>query len=182
MNDDALIELLHERFIAHGWHDASAWEGAKGQLSSELLASIRWMEETGGEPAVAPWWQPGDALKVCDCSTESPAARRSLCYDRAAWEKRKKARPEGDAVSMAAEHDARLMAEEEYLELQERGDFDLKSSSWLLTADAVRSKGGAIFGDRRFGRAFIYCNGAESYYGVRGFRAVAEKSSCSRTL
>lgn len=174
MDDDALIALVRERFDAHGWHDASGWPEVAGQLTSQLLESALWMEETGGEPAVAPWWQPGDSLTLCDCSAESPAGRRSLCYDRAAWEKRKKARPVGDAVSAAAEHGARLMTEGEYLELQQRGAFDLKSSSWLLTEDEVREQGGAIFGDRRFGRTFIYCNGAESYYAVRGFRAVAE--------
>lgn len=172
MNDADLIALLHGRFVDRGWHDASAWSDVDSQLAPELLDAVRWMEETDGEPAVAPWWQPGDPLAICDCSTESPVGRRSLCYDRAAWEKRKKARPEGDAMSMAAEHGTRLMSESEYLEFQQYGVFDLKSSSWLLTGEEVRAQGGAIFGDRRFGRTFIYCNGAESYYSVRGFRVV----------
>lgn len=174
MNDADFIALLHARFDDHGWHDASDWDAVENQLIPEFLDTVRWMEETGGKPAVAPWWQPGESLAICDCATESPAGRRSLCYDRAAWEKRKKARPEGDAVSMATDHGARLMSESEYLELQRHGTFDLKSSSWLLTEEAVRERGGAIFGDHRFGRTFIYCNGAESYYAVRGFRAVVE--------
>lgn len=174
MGDEALIELVRERFEAHGWYDASDWREASERMTPRIIEALGWMEETGGEPAVAPWWQPGDPLVLCDCSIESPVGRRSLCYDREAWEKRKKARPEGDAVSVAAEHGARLMTEEEYLMLQEHGAFDLKSSSWLLTDDAVREKGGAIFGDRRFGRTFVYCNGADSYYAVRGFRAVVQ--------
>lgn len=174
MNDSDLIDNLRRRFDQNGWHDASDWSAVEDQLSPALLSSVRWMEETDGEPAVAPWCKLADALVICDCSKESPHARRSLCYDRAAWEKRKKARPEGDAVSMAADHGARLMNEAEYLELQRHGSFDLKSSSWLLTEESVREQGGAIFGDCRFGRAFIYCNGAESYYAVRGFRAVVE--------
>ena len=167
-----ISELLHERFIDHAWHPADQWESVEAQLSQLDNAAIAWMEETGGEPAVAPWWKPGEPLVVCDCSEQSPQERRSLCYDRAAWEKRKKARPEGDAVSTAKDHGTRLMSEDEYLQLQAHGAFDTKTSSWLLTEGAVREQGGALFGDRRFGRAFIYCNGAESYYSVRGFRTV----------
>ena len=164
---------MRERFESHGWHDASLWDEAAAQLSVALLEAARWMEETGGEPAVASWWTAGEPLVLCDCSAESPAGRRSLCYDRAAWEKRKKARPEGDAVSLAADHGTRLLTEDEHLLLQSRGEFDRKTSSWLLTPEGVRSQGGALFGDRRFGRPFIYCNGADSYYAVRGFRVVA---------
>lgn len=173
MDNAKLIELLHERFTEHGWHDESSWQEAESQLANANLDTIRWMEESGGEPAIAPWWKPGEPLALCDCSKESPAGRRSLCYDHAAWEKRKKARPEGDAMSLAEANGARLMTEAEYMQLQTFGEFDTKTSSWLLTEPDVRDQGGAIFGDRRFGRAFIYCNGAESYYGVRGFRTVA---------
>lgn len=174
MDKDGMIALLHERFSEHGWHDEDSWVAAERQLAKMDLDAVLWMEETGGEPAVASWWMPGEPLVICDCSPESPAGRRSLCYDRAAWKKRKKARPEADAVSMAEAHGARLMTEAEYLRLQAAGTFDTKTSSWLLTEDDLRERGGAIFGDRRFGRAFIYCNGAESYYAARGFRAVAE--------
>ena len=172
MDDGSLKETIHERFIANGWHDENCWPEAEKQLANVSMDALHWMEESGGEPAVAPWWKPSEPLAICDCSAESPAGRRSLCYDRAAWEKRKKARPEGDAVGLAETHGARLMTEAEYLQLQAAGEFDTKTSSWLLTESDVRDRGGAIFGDRRFGRAFIYCNGAESYYGVRGFRAV----------
>ena len=172
MDVEELKDAVHERFLAHGWHDASLWGEVEAQLAGALLDAALWMEETGGEPAVAPWWTADEPLVLCDCSPESPAGRRSLCYDRNAWEKRKKARPAGDATGLAAEHGARLLTEDEYLLLQSHGEFDRKTSSWLLTPDDVRSQGGALFGDRRFGRPFIYCNGAESYYGVRGFRVV----------
>lgn len=172
MNDAELMELLHERFFDHGWAEVNDWAEIKAQLADVDLSAIHWMEESGGEPAIAPWWEPSAPVIVCDCSQESPVGRRSLCYDRDAWEKRKKVRPEGDAVSLAESHGARLMTEDEYLQLQEHGVFDTRSSSWLLTESDLREQGGAIFGDRRFGRAFIYCNGADSYYGVRGFRVV----------
>lgn len=174
MNVEELKEAVHKRFLTHGWQGEEHWAEAEPQLAGALLEAAQWMEETGGEPAVAPWWKPGTPLALCDCSPESPAGRRSLCYDREAWEKRKKAKPAGDAVSLAAEHGTRLMTEAEYLQLQSAGEFDRKTSSWLHTEDPVRTKGGALFGDRRFGRTFIYCNGADSYYGVRGFRVVAE--------
>lgn len=174
MDDATLMELLHERFVDHGWQREEDWAKVEAQLLQADLDAVHWMEASGGEPAVAPWWRAGDAVAVCDCSAESPTGRRSLCYDRVAWEKRRKARPEGDAVSVAQAHGVRLMTEVEYLQFQEHGTFDTKTSSWLHTEEDVRSRGGAIFGDRRFGRTFIYCNGAESYYGVRGFRTVFE--------
>lgn len=176
MDDATLLEALRARFVEHGWHDERLWPVAEAKLRQLGLEPLRWMEETGGEPAVAPWWIGDEPVVVCDCSPESPQGRRSLCYDRAAWEARKKARPEGDACSLAEAHGVRLMTESEYLHLQAYGQFDTKTSSWLHTADAVRDQGGAIFGDRRFGRVFIYCNGAESYYGVRGFRTVLSAS------
>ena len=172
MNNNAMIELLHERFLKHGWQDENCWPEVQAQLAYVNQEAVNWMEASGGEPAVAPWWKPGMPLIICDCSKESPSGRRSLCYDRDAWEKRKSARPKGDATSLAEHFGTRLMSETEYLLLQSSGMFDTKTSSWLLTEDELRSRGGAIFGDRRFGRAFIYCNGAESYYGVRGFRVV----------
>lgn len=175
MDDMKLMDLLHERFSEHGWQDDGWWNEVESRLSGIEPRAIAWMEDSGGEPSVAPWWKPGEPLAICDCSKESPAGRRSLCYDHDAWEKRKKARPDGDAVSLAESHGVRLMTEAEYLDLQDAGQFDTKTSSWLLTEGSVRGEGGAIFGDRRFGRAFIYCNGAESYYGVRGFRTVASE-------
>jgi hypothetical protein len=107
-----------------------------------------------------------------DCSAESPAGRRSLCYDDEALEARKKHKPEGSAVARAAEMGAELLTEEEYRGLQELGEFDAKTSSWLRTPAEIRALGGAIFGDYRFGRVFVYHNGAESYYAARGFRCV----------
>ena len=106
-----------------------------------------------------------------DCSPETPALRRSLCYDRAALDERKEHRPAGDAVSAAASMGAELLTEDEYRYLQGLGEFDLKTSSWIRTPEPVRALGGALFMDRRYGRVFVYHNGASSYYGVRGFRA-----------
>lgn len=174
MNDERLIGLIHDRFVDCGWFDEEDWSSVESQFPDVNIDALLWMEKSGGEPAVAPWWKPSRPLIICDYSKESPSGRRGLCYDHAAWEKRKKARPDGDAMSLAESHGVRLMDESEYLKLQECGEFDTKSSSWLLTDDSIRDLGGAIFGDRRFNRAFIYCNGAESYYGVRGFRTVLE--------
>jgi hypothetical protein len=113
-------------------------------------------------------------ILIGDGSTESPAGRRSLCFDHAAWEARKANRPAGNALSMAENMGVRLMTEAEYFRLQALHPVDLKTSSWLATEPEVRQKGGAIFGDHRFGRTFIYHNGADSYYAARGFRSVLE--------
>lgn len=128
------------------------------------------MESTGGEPDVVGQDRETGRLTFCDCSIESPTGRRSLCYDRAALDSRKEHKPQGSALEMAAEMGIDLLAEEQYRELQKLGEFDTKTSSWVKTPSDVRSLGGALFCDRRYGRVFVYHNGAQSYYAARGFR------------
>ena len=128
------------------------------------------MEETGGEPDVVGYDQETDEYIFYDCSPESPKGRRSLCYDQDALASRKEHKPKNSAMGMASEMGIELLTEEQYRELQKLGAFDTKTSSWVVTPPDIRELGGAIFGDRRYGRVFIYHNGAESYYGARGFR------------
>src|SRR6185369_5735503 len=130
------------------------------------LRSLAEMERTGGEPDVV-----GRRYTFVDCSPESPSGRRSLCYDREALDSRREAKPANSAIDMASAMGIELLTEDQYRELQSLGEFDLKTSSWLATPADVRKLGGAIFGDRRYGRVFIYHNGAQSYYAARGFRA-----------
>jgi len=130
------------------------------------------MESSGGEPDVIGFDKPAGQFIFCDCSAESPAGRRSLCYDRQAWETRKENKPVGSAVEAAAAMGIELLTEDQYRELQQLGEFDLKTSSWVATPHDVRSKGGALFCDRRYGQVFVYHNGAQSYYAVRGFRGL----------
>jgi hypothetical protein len=128
------------------------------------------MERTGGEPDVVGHDQETGAYIFCDCSAESPKGRRNVCYDREALESRKEHKPENSAADMAAAMDIKMLTEEQYRELQELGNFDTKTSSWLETPPEIRKLGGAIFADRRYDHVFVYHNGAESYYGARGFR------------
>lgn len=128
------------------------------------------MEETGGEPDVVGFDKETGQLIFFDCSKETPSGRRNVCYDHEALEARKKYPPEDSALNMAEMMGIGLLTEDEYFFLQELGEFDTKTSSWLKTPLEVRKHGGAIFGDHRFGRVFVYHNGADSYYGVRGFR------------
>ena len=130
------------------------------------------MERTGGEPDVVGHDKKTGEYIFYDCSAESPKGRRSLCYDRDAWESRKEHKPKDNAVGMAAEMGIELLTEEQYRGLQKLGEFDTKTSSWLKTPDNIRKLGGAIFGDYRFGTVFVYHNGAESYYAGRAFRGV----------
>jgi hypothetical protein len=128
------------------------------------------MERTGGEPDVVGHDRKTGAYIFFDCSPESPAGRTSVCYDREALDSRKEHKPKNSAMDMAAAMGIELLTEEQYRELQKLGDFDAKSSSWVKAPDEVRTLGGGLFGDRRFGRVFIYHNGAQSYYSGRGFR------------
>jgi hypothetical protein len=128
------------------------------------------MEATGGEPDVIGQGKGTGRFTFIDCSIESPTGRRSLCYDRAALDSRKQNKPQGSAVEMAAEMGVDLLTEDQYRALQTLGEFDNKTSSWVETPSDVRSLGGALFCDRRYGRVFVYHNGAESYYAARGFR------------
>jgi len=128
------------------------------------------MEVTGGEPDVIGPDGEVDGYTFCDCSAESPVGRRSVCYDREALESRKEHKPKGSAVEIAAAMGIDLLTEEQYRELQKLGEFDTKTSSWVRTPPDVRALGGALFCDRRYGKVFVYHNGAQSYYAARGFR------------
>ncbi|MCF0050598.1 DUF4256 domain-containing protein [Dyadobacter sp. LJ53] len=168
-----LLNTLKARFEKNkDRHKGLEWSKIQARLEAdpEKLWVLDEMEVTGGEPDVVAYDKESDAYIFFDCSPETPKDRRSLCYDRAAWESRKANRPEGTAMDKAAEMGIELLTEEEYQELQTLGKFDLKTSSWLKTGADVRKLGGAIFGDRRFDRVFIYHNGADSYYAARGFR------------
>lgn len=169
-----LIETLKSRFDKNmKRHEGLEWAKIQEKLEANpsKLWSLDEMEVTGGEPDVVGFDKKSGEYIFYDCSAESPKDRRSLCYDRAAWESRKANKPENTVIDIAAEMGVELLSEEEYQALQQLGNFDLKTSSWLKTSDDTRKLGGAIFGDRRFGRVFIYHNGADSYYAARGFRA-----------
>jgi hypothetical protein len=170
---EALLGILKTRFEKNmNRHAGLEWAGIKARLetSPEKLWSLHEMESTGGEPdVVGQDKKTGDYL-FFDCSAQSPKGRTSLCYDRPALDARKKFKPKNSAMDFAAAIGIELLTEEQYRELQQLGGFDTKSSSWLKTPAEIRELGGAIFGDRRFGRVFVYHNGAESYYSGRGFR------------
>lgn len=172
---EALIHTLQARFEKHmRRHPGLDWADVRTRLDANpaRLQSLHDMERTGGEPdVIGRDAQTGEVI-FCDCSPESPADRRSLCYDREAWAERKEAKPESSAAEVAAAMGIELLTETEYFELQELGNFDTKTSSWLKTPPDVRRLGGALFGDRRYGRVFIYHNGAQSYYAARGFRGL----------
>lgn len=173
---DELFQILEERFQKHmSRHEDITWDEIKDKLTSvsdEKLWSLNEMEQTGGEPDVVGQDKSTGDYLFYDCSEESPKGRRSVCYDREGLESRKQHKPDNNAVDMAAEMGIELLTEQQYRELQEFGPFDTKTSSWLKTPSDVRELGGAIFGDYRYGRVFIYHNGAQSYYGARGFRGL----------
>lgn len=153
-------------------HKGLAWEKIQAQLEAhpEKLRSLQQMENTGGEPDVVGYDKKTGEYLFCDCSAESPAGRRSVCYDREALESRKEHKPKNNALDMAAAIGIELLTEEQYRELQTLGQFDTKTSSWVGTPSAIRTLGGALFCDRRYDTVFVYHNGADSYYAVRGFR------------
>jgi hypothetical protein len=166
-----LLTTLKERFEENmARHKGINWANVEKRIEAAKLWSLSEMERTGGEPDVVGFDKKTGEYIFYDCSAESPKGRRSLCYDRQAWESRKEHKPESDAFTVAAAMGIELLTEEEYRKLQELGDFDLKTSSWIMTPADVRNLGGALFCDRRFGRIFTYHNGAESYYAARGFR------------
>ncbi len=170
---EELLKSLKTRFERnHNRHPDVSWAAVQERLEAnpEKLWSLYRMEETGGEPDVVGYDQQTSEYIFCDCSAESPAGRRSVCYDRQGLESRKEHRPLHSAVDMAAEMGIQLLTEEAYRRLQQLGTFDSKTSSWIQTPDAIRELGGALFCDRRYGHVFVYHNGAQSYYGVRGFR------------
>jgi hypothetical protein len=170
---EELLTTLKARFEKNmNRHQGLEWTKVRARLeaNAEKLWSLNEMERTGGEPdIVGPDKNTGE-YAFYDCSPESPKGRTSLCYDREALDSRKEHKPKSSAMDMAAAMGAELLTEEQYQELQKLGAFDTKSSSWLKTPGDIRKLGGAIFGDRRFGRVFVYHNGAESYYSGRGFR------------
>ena len=170
---EQLMATLQTRFEKHqNRHAGVYWAKVKVRLDAqpEKMWSLREMERTSGEPDVVGQDNKTGAYVFFDCSTQSPQGRTSLCYDREALEARKDFKPKNSAVDLAAAIGVDLLTEEQYRELQQLGEFDTKSSSWLKTPADIRKLGGAIFGDRRFGRVFVYHNGAESYYSGRGFR------------
>jgi hypothetical protein len=172
---NVLLELLKARFDKNMHrHKGVAWDAVRARLESNAAAlrSIAAMEATGGEPDVIGQVQASGCLTVCDCSPESPPGRRSVCYDGEARESRKEHKPRSSAVEMAAEMGIGLLTEEQYRELQKLGEFDTKTSSWVETPPDVRAFGGALFCDRRYGKVFVYHNGAQSYYAARGFRGL----------
>jgi hypothetical protein len=170
---EELFAVLKARFEKHlVRHNGLAWADVQARLQAagEKLWSLREMERTGGEPDVVGVDKKTGEYIFFDCSPESPQGRTSICYDRAGLESRKEHRPENNAVDMAAAMGIEILTEEQYRELQQQGIFDSKTSSWVKTPEDVRKLGGALFCDRRFGRVFVYHNGAQSYYGGRGFR------------
>ena len=171
---EELLAALEARFESNRRrHEGLEWAAVRARLLRDAakLWSLHEMERTGGEPDVVGRDASG-AYVFYDCSPETPAGRRNVCYDRAGWESRKAHRPEeGNALDRAAAMGVEILTEEQYRELQTLGKFDTRTSSWLATPAAVRKLGGALFGDRRYGRVFTYHNGAQSYYRVRGFRA-----------
>lgn len=170
-----LLKTLKTRFEKNtARHKGLVWASVQTKLEANpsKLWSLEQLEETGGEPDVVGFDKKTSEFIFMDCAPESPKERRSVCYDRAAWESRKEHKPKNTALDMAAEMGVEILTEEQYRELQKLGPFDQKTSSWLKTPAPIRKLGGAIFGDYRFGTVFVYHNGAESYYGARGFRGI----------
>ncbi len=172
---DTLLKTLAERFrknpqrhIELNWADIQA----KLEQKPEKLWSLYQMEDTGGEPDVVAYYEESDEFVFCDCSAESPAGRRSVCYDHEALGSRKKLKPEHSAVGMAAEMGIELLSAAQYHQIQQLGKMDTKTSSWLKTPPSMRKLGGAIIGDWRYGSVFISHSEVESYDGARGFRGL----------
>ena len=173
--DMNMLELLKTRFLENSVrHPGLAWDTVEGRLREhpETLAVLQRMEESGGEPDVLETDPGSGELILCDCSKESPAGRRSLCYDEAALMSRKKNPPAGSAAKQAQEMGVEFMTEQMYRKLQSCGEVDLKTSSWIRTPEEIRKLGGALFCERRYGTVFTFHNGADSYYSVRGWRGM----------
>ena len=170
---DELLGVLRARFEKNmDRHKGLDWTKVQAKLEAnpEKLWSLNEMEKTGGEPDVVGFDKKTAEFIFYDCSAESPKGRRSVCYDRAALEARKEHKPANTALDMAAAMGVEILTEEQYRELQKLGSFDLKTSSWVKTPADIRELGGALFCDRRYNPVFLYHNGADSYYGARGFR------------
>ncbi|MFN0130632.1 MAG: DUF4256 domain-containing protein [Verrucomicrobiales bacterium] len=172
---DRLLQTLHTRFEKkHSRHQGVSWEKVEHRLRENptALRSLSAMEASGGEPDVIGQDTITGQYLFCDCSPESPVGRRSLCYDRDALDSRKEHKPSGNVVESARSIGIELLTEVQYRNLQRLGEFDAKTSSWIWTPPDVRSLGGALFCDRRYGQVFVYHNGAQSYYASRGFRGL----------
>lgn len=168
-----LFKTLKARFEKNkNRHKSIEWAKVQARLEADpgKLWSLSEMESTGGEPDVVGYDKKTGEYIFYDCAAESPAGRRSFCYDRKALESRKEHKPKNSAVDMATAMGIELLTEEQYRELQQLGNFDTKTSSWIKTPAAIRELGGAVFCDRRYNTVFLYHNGAESYYAARGFR------------
>ena len=172
---EELHSVLKTRFEKNvDRHQGIKWAEVQKKLenNSEKMWSLNEMEKTGGEPDVISYDQTADEYIFCDCSAESPKGRRNVCYDREGLESRKEHKPENNAIDMAMAMGIELLSEEQYRELQQLGNFDLKTSSWVKTPVEIRKLGGALFADRRYDHVFVYHNSAPSYYAVRGFRGL----------
>lgn len=170
---EELLDILKNRFEENmNRHDGIEWNSVQSKLEAndDKLWTLYEMERTEGEPDVVGYDNENNEYIFMDCSAESPKGRRSICYDRKALDSRKKNKPENCAIDMATEMGIELLTEEQYQELQNLGNFDLKTSSWVQTPDNIRNLGGAIFCDSRYDTVFTYHNGADSYYAARGFR------------
>jgi hypothetical protein len=170
---EELLSALKVRFEKYMHrHEGLEWADVQAKLeaSAEKMGSLYEMERTGGEPDVVGHDNKTGKYIFMDCSAESPKGRRSVCYDREGLEARKEHKPENNALDMAAAMGIELLTEEQYRELQQLGDFDTKTSSWVKTPSAIRKLGGALFADRRYDHVFVYHNGAQSYYAARAFR------------
>ena len=168
-----ILNTLKDRFMENmNRHKGLEWAEVQSKLEADIesLWSIKEMERTGGEPDVVEYDKKTGKYIFYDCSPESPKGRRSICYDREALESRKANKPENNVLDMAAEIGIELLTEEQYRALQKLGEFDTKTSSWVKTPSDIRTLGGALFCDRRYGAVFVYHNGADSYYAARGFR------------
>lgn len=171
--ENNFLNLLEKRFdVNMNRHVGIVWDDVRPRIVnySSKLWSLWEMERTGGEPDIVGYDKELDKYIFFDCSLESPSGRRSLCYDREGWVSRKAFRPKSTAMEMAESMGIEILDETEYRVLQALGEFDLKTSSWLKTPDEVRRLGGAFFGDRRYNHVFVFHNGADAYYAVRGFR------------
>lgn len=171
---EELLATLKSRFQANlNRHAGISWDSVEARLRTHVskLWSLYMMEKTDGEPDVFSQDASSGEVIYYDFSAETPAGRRSLCYDRAAWDSRKENKPETSAMEKAESMGVSILTEEEYRAMQKLGEFDKKTSSWVVTPEEIRKRGGAIFCDRRYDHVFTYHNGADSYYAVRGFRA-----------
>ncbi len=172
---EEILKTLKSRFERNmSRHKGLNWLDVQYKLNlhPEKLYILNEMELTGGEPDVIDYYTKTNEYVFCDCAAESPKGRRSLCYDREALNARKELKPQNSAMDVAAEMGIKILNEEQYRKLQQLGNFDTKTSSWIETSSAIRKLGGAIFADHRYGQVFVYHNGSESYYAARGFRGI----------